>query len=71
VHPVALVAANPYVNKYEWLQVLLAVLLFYGHAALWMIATGIVYISPVPVYPLSRWPLASSRSRSVGGWPPE
>ena len=47
-----LVAANPYVNKYEWLQVLLAVLLVYGHAALWMIATGIVYMSPVPVYPL-------------------
>jgi hypothetical protein len=27
-------------------------LLVYGHAALWMIATGIVYMSPVPVYPL-------------------
>jgi hypothetical protein len=45
---VALAAAKPYVNKYEWLQVLLV----YGHAALWMIATGIVYMSPVPVYPL-------------------
>jgi hypothetical protein len=33
-------------------RMLLAVLLVYGHAALWMIATGIVYMSPVPVYSL-------------------
>lgn len=38
-------------NRYEWLQVLLAVLLGYANVALWLFAWTVVY-APWPIVPL-------------------